>query len=71
VRYVEGFPVNSGVYIGEVQTYTVFDLDCSYDLSRKTKFLLAVQDVFDKHYREFVGAAVMGRLLIVRLSHSL
>jgi iron complex outermembrane receptor protein len=71
LRYVEGFPVNSGVYIGEVQSYAVFDLNCSYDLSPKTRFFLTVQDVFDKHYREFVGAAVLGRLLIVRLSHSL
>jgi len=70
-RYVEGFPVNSGVYIGAVQTYTVFDFDCGYDLWRRTKFLFAVQNVFDRHYREFAGAPIIGRLLMARLSHSL
>lgn len=71
VRYVEGFPVNSGVYAGAVQTYTVLDLDCDYDLSHKTKFLFAVQNIFDRRYREFTGAPILGRLIIARLSRTL
>jgi iron complex outermembrane receptor protein len=70
-RYVEGFPVNSGVYIGAVQTYTVIDFDGGYDLADKTKFLFAVQNIFDRHYREFVGAPIVGRLVMARLSRSL
>lgn len=71
LRYVEGFPVNSGVYIGALQTYTVADLDFSCDVGSGTKFLLAAQNLFDRHYREFVGAPIVGRLLIARLSQSL
>jgi iron complex outermembrane receptor protein len=71
LRYVEGFPVNSGVYRGAVQTYVVVDLDCSYDLAAKTKFFFAVQNVLDRRYREFTGAPLFGRLVLVRLSYSL
>jgi iron complex outermembrane receptor protein len=71
LRYVEGFPVNSGVYRGAVQTYAVVDLDCSYDLAAKTKFFFAVQNILDRRYREFAGAPLLGRLVLARLSHSL
>jgi len=71
LRHVQGFPVNAGVYTGAVQTYSVVDLDCGYDLARKTRFLFAAQNIFDRHYREFAGAPIVGRLLIARLSRSL
>jgi len=67
LRYVEGFPVNSGVYIGAVPSYTVVDVDFGYELGRKTKFLLAAQNLFNRRYYEFVGGATIGRLLIARV----
>ncbi len=70
VRYVEGFPVNSGVYIGAVQTYTIADLDVSYPIGANTRTSLAVQNVFDQSYRAFVGAPIIGRLMILRLVQS-
>lgn len=70
VRYVEGFPVNSGVYIGAVQTYTLADLDVGYAIGSNTRTSLAVQNVFDQPYRAFVGAPIIGRLMILRLVQS-
>jgi iron complex outermembrane receptor protein len=70
LRHVEGFPVNSGVYIGEVRGYTVLDLDFGCELGWQTRFLLAAQNLLDRRYREFVGAPEIGRLLITRLTKS-
>lgn len=70
LRYVEGFPVNSGVYIGHVKTYTVLDFDLGYELGRNTRFSLSAQNLLNRHYQGFVGAPTMGRLVIARLMQS-
>jgi iron complex outermembrane receptor protein len=71
-RYVEGFPQDSGVYVGEVQTYTVFDFNLGYDLpfSQNTRFSINAINIFDKEHREFIGAPIMGRLILTRLTQS-
>lgn len=71
-RYVEGFPQDSGVYIGEVQTYTVFDFNFGYDLpfSTGTRFSIAATNILDNKHLEFVGAPVLGRLIMTRLTQS-
>ncbi|MDZ7269695.1 MAG: TonB-dependent receptor [candidate division KSB1 bacterium] len=71
-RYVEGFPMDSGVFVGEVQTYTVMDFNFGYDLpfARGTRFSLNVQNLLDKEHREFIGAPILGRLILSRLTYS-
>ncbi|MGH7596273.1 MAG: TonB-dependent receptor domain-containing protein [bacterium] len=71
-RYVEGFPQDSGVYIGEVQTYTVFDFNFGYDLpfSSGTRFSIAASNILDNKHLEFVGAPVLGRLIMTRLTQT-
>lgn len=71
-RYVEGFPMDSGVFVGEVQTYTVFDFNFGYDLpfSSGTRFSLAATNIFDNKHLEFVGAPVLGRLVMARLTQT-
>ena len=32
LRYVDAFPMNSGVYVGEVDSYSVVDANASYQL---------------------------------------
>lgn len=68
-RYVEGFPMTSGVYSGEVQTYTLFDANLAYDLpfSAGTRFTLSALNLFDKEHREFVGAPLLGRMILAKL----
>jgi iron complex outermembrane receptor protein len=71
-RYVHGFPINSGVYVGSIKTYYVFDLNGSYKLpfSPNTQVTLAIQNLLDKKHQEFVGAPKIGRLALLRLTHS-
>ncbi|MDZ7267949.1 MAG: TonB-dependent receptor [candidate division KSB1 bacterium] len=71
LRHIEGFPVLSGVYLGAVQTHTVLDWDLSFNLSRSTQALISVQNVLDDPYRAFVGAPLIGRMVILRLVQSL
>ncbi len=47
-RYVEGFPVESGVYVGRVKSYTVIDAQASFKMpfSRSTEVTLTVPNLF-------------------------
>lgn len=71
-RYVEGFPQDSGVYIGEVQTYSVLDFNFGYDLpfSNGTRFSLNVNNLLDNEHKEFIGAPTLGRLVMARLTQT-
>lgn len=82
-RWVEGFRVASGVYVGEVESYGLVDLGISYTLpmSRSTQITLnainlltfhANQNddrvsVLDGRHREMVGAPALGRLVTLRV----
>lgn len=72
-RYVAGFPVNSGVYIGETESYTVIDFNGGIDLpgALKTRLSLTVQNILDYKHREFFGVPEIGRLALLRLTYSL
>lgn len=71
-RYTEGFPMESGAYAGEIQTYTVVDLNAGYDLpfSKTTRFSLNINNLLDKKHAEFIGAPILGRLIMTRLTQS-
>jgi iron complex outermembrane receptor protein len=82
-RWVEGFPVASGVYVGRVKSYTLVDAQLSYALpiSRSTEITLSAVNlltfyededgetvsVFNGRHREMVGAPGLGRLLTLRV----
>lgn len=68
-RYVETFPVNSGVYVGRVDSYELLDANVSYALpfSRRTEFALSGTNVLDQRHRQMVGAPEIGRMLLFRL----
>ncbi len=71
-RYVEGFPMKAGVYIGDVQTYTIFDVNLAYNLpfTKNTRVTLSGLNLFDKKHREFIGAPILGRLVLARLTQT-
>ena len=71
-RYVDAFPVISGVFIGRVEDYTLFDALLAYTLpiSRSTEVSLSVSNIFDKSHREMVGAPRLGRLVLLRVRQS-
>lgn len=71
-RYVEGFPQDSGVYVGEVQTYSIVDFNFGYDLpfSTGSRFALNVNNLLDKKHKEFIGAPELGRLIMARVTQT-
>jgi iron complex outermembrane receptor protein len=71
VRFNDAFPMNSGAYIGEVEGYSLFDVNASYALPwvPGTTATLTVNNLLDNEHREFVGAPELGRLAILRLTY--
>jgi len=70
VRYVDGFPVRSGVYSGYVDAYTLADVTATYEVLPKTHLGLTVQNAFDHWHQEFVGAPSIGRTALLRLTRA-
>jgi len=70
VRFVDGFPVQSGVYSGHVDAYTLADMTASYEVLSQTHIGLTVQNVFDHRHQEFVGAPWLGRTALLKLTRT-
>ncbi len=81
-RHVDGFPVNSGVFIGDVPGYSVLDLNVGYRLpfAEGLHLSLSVQNLltfvegssgspFTQRHAEFVGTPALGRLALARLTY--
>ena len=68
-RYSGAFPMNSGVYVGDVDANTTFDLSSRYDLpfGEGLHLLVSVDNVLDNAYQSFVGAPEVGRLAHAQL----
>ncbi len=71
IRYSDGFPMNSGVFVGDVDTYTVFDANLSYKLPIFSGATLSVTgtNLFNDLHQEFIGAPELGRLLMFRMQY--
>ena len=71
LRMTEAFPMNSGVYMGEVGAYEVVDASVGYELPfrRETRLSLTANNVLNNMHREFVGAPEVGRLLLLRVRY--
>ncbi|HUF13386.1 MAG TPA: TonB-dependent receptor [Longimicrobiales bacterium] len=70
-RYVNGFPANSGVYSGDVESYTSFDVTAGYRLpfAEGLSLTVDVQNVLNTDYQTFVGAPALGRFTLLRLMY--
>ncbi|MFQ6045964.1 MAG: TonB-dependent receptor domain-containing protein [Gemmatimonadales bacterium] len=79
-RFVAGFPMNSGVYVDSVQSYTTVDAMLGYTLGAEplTTVTVSAQNLigwqsgrpfalFDHRHREFVGAPALGRMVLARV----
>lgn len=66
-RFMQGFPVESGPYLGEVDDFFLLDVSAGYDLNnffRGLRFDLAVSNLLNNEHREFIGAPQLGRLIM-------
>jgi len=68
-RWVAGFPVNTGVYQGQVSGYGVLDLHATLRLPAgpNTTLTLQANNILDHRHQEFVGAPALGRLVFTTL----
>jgi iron complex outermembrane receptor protein len=73
MRHAGAFPMNSGVYVGNVAAYTLADAGLSYRVPRQSDLLFTVSadNLLDALHREFVGAPEIGRLVLVQLQYTL
>ena len=70
-RYTNGFPVISGPYIGEVDSYFLMDASVGYVFDNSgLRVDLGINNLFDSNHREFVGAPKLGRLASARLTYT-
>ncbi len=73
-RYTDGFPILSGPYVGDLDSYFLLDLGVGYDLNDFAPGLridIGVSNALDKMHREFIGAPQMGRMGQARLTYDL
>ena len=68
LRYRGGFPMQSGIYVGKVDSHTVLDLNLTYQLPLSndrftTSLNLNASNVLNQEYRSFVGSPWIGRLI--------
>ncbi len=71
-RWVKGFPANSGVYVGEVPSYSMLDAGISMRPSLLPGAMISLNatNLLDKGHIEFIGGATIGRLIMTRLQYS-
>ena len=71
-RFVAGFPVRSGVYVGEIESYYTIDLNAGYEIpiGPRPRLSLTVQNLLDRRHQQFIGSPEIGRLSMVRLTQT-
>ena len=71
-RYIDGFRVASGFFVGDVESYTLFDALVTYALpfSRGTQISLSGVNIFDNRHQEVPGAPFIGRTVLLRVRQS-
>ena len=67
-RYRGGFPMESGIYAGDVDAHTILDLNVTYQLPIsndrfETTLSLDASNLLNQGYQTFIGAPWIGRLI--------
>ncbi len=72
-RYVDGFPIISGLGNDDLPSYALVDLAGSYRLpiTPNVHVALSIQNLLDNRHREFIGVPEIGRLVLLRLQYSM
>jgi len=70
-RFVAGFPMNTGVFIGRVPGYGLMDanMEVAIPWVAGASVSLTAYNLLDRVHREFVGAPELGRLVLARLTY--
>jgi iron complex outermembrane receptor protein len=70
-RFSEAFAMNSGVYVGQVQKFTVFDANVAWRVPSYDGLIvsLTVNNLADNKHQEFIGAPEIGRIGMLKLQY--
>lgn len=68
-RYAGSFRMRSGVFEGDVDSYTVVDASGVYDIpySEGLSLTVSIDNLLDNQSRSFVGAPEIGRMTYAQL----
>ncbi len=71
-NYVEGFPVETGPYVGEVESYFLLDARVGYDVQSIPGLSVNVtgKNILNNEHREFAGAPEIGAAIFGRMTYS-
>ena len=71
-RFVAGFPVRSGVYVGDIESYYTVDLNAGYEIpiGPRPRLSFTVQNLLDRRHQQFIGSPEIGRLAMARLTQT-
>ena len=71
-NYVEGFPVETGPYVGEVESYFLLDARVGYDVQSVPGLSVNVtgKNILNNEHREFAGAPELGAAIFGRMTYS-
>jgi iron complex outermembrane receptor protein len=71
-RYVDNFPVISGIGRGTIPSYFLIDFNASYKLpfNQNLELALSIQNILNNLHYEFVAVPELGRLAILRIKYS-
>jgi len=69
-RYVAGFHMISGQYVGRVDPYFLLDMGIGYEISEGLRADLNVSNLTNYLHREFIGAPKLGRIGTLRLLYT-
>jgi len=69
-RWVGGFEMSSGIYMGYVNSYSLLDANASYYFQNiwGLRVLASASNVLNNLHQEFLGAPQIGRLIMVGVS---
>ncbi|UCH65618.1 MAG: TonB-dependent receptor [Ignavibacterium sp.] len=71
-RYIDNFPVISGIGRGSIPSYFLIDFNASYKVpfDQKLELALSIQNLLNNLHYEFVAVPEIGRLAILRIKYS-
>jgi iron complex outermembrane receptor protein len=71
-RHSQAFDMLDGVWAGRVDAFTAVDAEVGFALPGRpnSRLTISAQNVFDDRHAEFVGAPVIGRMLLTRINHT-
>ncbi len=70
-RFIKGFPVIAGQYVGKVENYMIADMGIGGSIGKTgVRADLMINNLFDSNHREFVGSPRLGRVISFRLTYT-